>query len=99
MSVAYNSAQVAERRRLKSEDVAKRAEYRKAHGIGQEEGVFGGWTAKAEEQALVDAAGERAGGVGAGKVEDASPVAPEGTYVDFEGKVRQEERKKWFGIW
>ncbi|KXL48107.1 hypothetical protein M433DRAFT_34500, partial [Acidomyces richmondensis BFW] len=33
MHVAYTTAQTAERRRLKTEDVRKRAEYRKAHGL------------------------------------------------------------------
>lgn len=49
MHVAYISAETAERRRQRVEDVKKRAEYRKAHGLeGEDEGsgVFGGWTAR-----------------------------------------------------
>ena len=52
MHVAYVSAQTAERRRQKVEDVKKRAEYRKAHGQGQNEGVLGGWTARDDGEAL-----------------------------------------------
>lgn len=49
MHVAYTTAQTAERRRLKTEDVRKRAEYRKAHGLEEAgEGVLGGWTVKGE---------------------------------------------------
>lgn len=51
MHVAYTTAQTAERRRLKTEDVRKRAEYRKAHGLEEAgEGALGGWTAREEER-------------------------------------------------
>lgn len=46
MHVAYVSAETAERRRNKVEDVKKRAEYRKAHGLEGGEEVLGGWTAR-----------------------------------------------------
>lgn len=87
------SAQTAERRRKKVEDVQKRAEFRKAHGIDQGEG-FGGWTAKEEGEglgpALGAAAGAGAAAVGAGADE-------KGVYTDFEG--RKKPVKKWLGIW
>ncbi|KAK4551809.1 hypothetical protein LTR86_010895 [Recurvomyces mirabilis] len=106
MHIECISAQTAERRRQKTDDVQKRAEYRKAHGIGQEEGVFGGWTAKEDKDVLGPGLREAGGVVAAEKiaVEDAGPVAmPAGrtveeTYVDFEGKP-QVTKKKWFGIW
>ncbi|KAI9682686.1 MAG: hypothetical protein M1829_006673 [Trizodia sp. TS-e1964] len=47
LHVARQSAETAERRKRKVDDVVKRGAYRKAHG-GEEEGL-GGWTAKGEE--------------------------------------------------
>ncbi|KAI7179907.1 hypothetical protein D0869_09523 [Hortaea werneckii] len=109
MHVAYTSAETAERRKAKMDDVAKRSEFRKAHGIeSNESGVFGGWTAKPDEDSLEPA--DREGGRAAAVAPDtdASPVATEvkeavaaaddGSFVDFEGKT-QPAKKKWFGIW
>ena len=45
----HNSAIVAERRKKNVDDVVKRAEYRKAHGL-EKEGVFGSWTAREDPQ-------------------------------------------------
>jgi hypothetical protein len=98
MHVAYTSAKTAERRKEKMDDVQKRSEYRKAHGIEPPEGVLGGWTAKSDAELTGPAL--REGGVVTEPVE-ASPVTNEvedGTYVDFEGK-RQPVKKKWFGVW
>ncbi|KAK5137391.1 hypothetical protein LTR08_008969 [Meristemomyces frigidus] len=101
MHIAYTSKQTADRRRRNVDDVQKRSEYRKAHGIDQGEGVFGGWTAKTDAETLGPALSERGAAV---EVPSASPVAVEaatdvdGTFVDFEGK-RQTLRKKWLGIW
>jgi len=105
MHVAYVSAQTAERRRQKVEDVVKRAEYRKAHGLDSDEG-FGGWTARTSEQDLgpgmkvpdretptvAVAADASAGATGS-----AEPEGEGKTYTDFEGKKRP--IKKWLGIW
>ena len=100
MHVAYTSEQVAEKRRQKVADVRKRAEYRKAHGMEEGEGVFGGWTAKSDAEVL--GGGMREGGDGTPKVVEAMQSTPrmgeEGTYVDFEGNA-QPARKKWLGIW
>lgn len=111
MHVAYVSAQTAERRKQKVDDVKKRSDYRKAHGLDQDEGIFGGWTAKEDdevkgpgfkqegvqmEQAGPEAAMEVVKGTGDGVVGRAGEA--EETYVDFEGKT-QPLRKKWFGIW
>ncbi|KAK5108393.1 hypothetical protein LTR62_008349 [Meristemomyces frigidus] len=106
MHIEYISAQTAEKRKAKADDVQKRAAYRKAHGIGQEEGMFGGWTAREGPDAIEAAAtkeGSASISTAAGaEVLDASPVAPvvdgNATYVDFEGKP-QPAQKKWLGIW
>lgn len=82
---------------MKVEDVAKRAAYRKAHGLDKDEG-FGGWTAKSDAQTLGpsipigDAAIEAAG------------TGSEAGIDSGEEPVRQEPRpkrplKKWLGIW
>lgn len=77
MHAGYISAQTAEMRKQKVEDVKKRAEYRKAHGLDEkEEGLFGGWTAKPDGPGELLAAADREGGVGASPVAtDAPPVA------------------------
>ena len=95
------------------DDVKKRGEYRKAHGLEQEEGIFGGWTAKSddeikgpgirEEEVEVEQTGPEPAMDLAAASESAEGVvgqagAAEETYVDFEGKT-QPLRKKWFGIW
>jgi len=46
MHTEYITAQTMAKREAKVDDVRKRAEYRKAHGISEE--GFGGWTYKAE---------------------------------------------------
>lgn len=94
MHVAYVSAQTAEMRKQKVDDVKKRSEYRKAHGIEESEGVLGGWTAREENYATSPAARE------GGQVDFSQPSqeGQEETYVDFEGK-QQPLKKKWFGIW
>lgn len=109
MHVAYTSAETAERRKAKMDDVAKRSEFRKAHGIeSNESGVFGGWTAKPDEDNLgpADREGGRAAAVApdtdaspiATEVKEAVAAADDGSFVDFEGKT-QPAKKKWFGIW
>lgn len=113
MHVEYVSNETAERRRQKVEDVKKRAEYRKAHGMDAGEGAIGGWTARADGEEMGPALRE-------GAVEFGKPAAPTpentmevaaaaalaaeedgrrgaDTYLDFEGK-EQVARKKWFGI-
>ncbi|KAH9223404.1 hypothetical protein DL95DRAFT_420129 [Leptodontidium sp. 2 PMI_412] len=90
MNSDYITAETMERRKRKVEDVAKRAAYRKAHGLDKDEG-FGGWTAKTDEQLLgpgipVGAEGE---GVKDGEAQ-----------VQSEPVVREKRPlKKWFGIW
>jgi hypothetical protein len=52
LHVAYVTAQTAEKRKQNVDDVRKRADYRKAHGLEQGEGIFGGWTAKSDEETM-----------------------------------------------
>ncbi|CAK4031563.1 hypothetical protein CBER1_00670 [Lecanosticta acicola] len=111
MHVAYISAQTAERRKQKVEDVKKRSEYRKAHGLDQDEGIFGGWTAKPDtdatgpalregDMALSRPSSENAVEAVTGSAQDIDGQSghSEDTYIDFEGK-KQPVKKKWFGIW
>ncbi|KAF2156040.1 hypothetical protein K461DRAFT_291000 [Myriangium duriaei CBS 260.36] len=98
MHTDHITAETIARREAKVDDVRKRSEYRKAHGIDEEAGI-GGWTFRSEsveKTTLADA--EREGGTSPAL--DQSPVAPEnatGEYVDFGGE--RKPVKKWFGIW
>lgn len=51
-SAEAESARVKEMRRRKVEEIEKRGEYRRAHGLEQvgEEGGFGGWGVKRKEE-------------------------------------------------
>lgn len=84
------SAEAAERRQRRLDDVAKRSFYRKKHGLETEE--FGGWTMKGSENlgpAISSAEG------------DASPaaVAIEGENVEQPVQKPKRPVKKWLGIW
>ncbi|CAK1356273.1 unnamed protein product [Cercospora beticola] len=113
LHVAYVSAQTAEKRKQKVDDVRKRSEYRKAHGLDQAEGgLFGGWSAKEEDESMGPALHDSNGqptdqassdhaiiaAPGTEETSAADPEHAEDTYIDFEGK-RQPVKKKWFGIW
>lgn len=50
LTMLHNSSIVAQKRKKRVDDVVKRSEYRKAHGLEQT-GGFGNWTAKEEPQA------------------------------------------------
>jgi len=94
MHTAYVSAQTAERRRQNVEDVRKRSEFRKAHGLNKE-GAFGGWEARTDED--VRGAGMREGGSVVAAVQSGG-AGTDGEYTDFQG-TRRPVVKKWFGIW
>jgi len=105
MHTDYISAQTAERRKQKVEDVRKRSDYRKAHGLESDSDTgLGGWTAKSDDE--VKGPAYREGGYAPvvpapEPALDASPVstnAAEPDYVDFEGK-KHSAPKKWLGIW
>ncbi|KAL8674720.1 MAG: hypothetical protein Q9168_000878 [Polycauliona sp. 1 TL-2023] len=94
MHTDHISAETAQRRKKKVDDVQKRSRYRKAHGLENEQGL-GGWTAKNDADSLGPA-------IPTGDLpsNDASPQAPvedKSTFVDFEGKRRPV--KRWLGIW
>lgn len=108
----YVSAETAERRKKKVDDVQKRSRYRKAHGLEDERG-FGGWTAKSDAESLGPAlpAPDSPAQTSAPSNDKISPEtagAPSrgdsmiaeddrSSYIDFEGRRRP--IKKWLGIW
>jgi hypothetical protein len=85
LNAARTTAETDARRARKVDDVAKRAQFRKAHGLDKDEG-FGGWTVK-NDQELLDAVMPPAGGV---------PVPVE---ADTEPVKEKKKLKKWLGIW
>lgn len=94
LHTAEVSAETAERRKRKVEDVAKRSEYRKAHGL--ETAGFGGWTAKTDEENLGPAI----------PFDDASPTsagpvanADDGGLGEHVQENKKKPLKKWLGIW
>ncbi|KAI0396004.1 hypothetical protein F5Y17DRAFT_163393 [Xylariaceae sp. FL0594] len=95
MTEEHESARTAEKRRRRVEDVAKRNEYRKAHGLEPaNQGLFG---AKAEvEVAPVD--DQTAAGPAA---PPASPAGPDAAIIDpaaAAGVTEDGKRKKFMGI-
>lgn len=97
LHTAAKSAETAGRRKQKVDDVQKRGEYRKKHGL-EHEGI-GGWTAKTNQQDLGPAIET---GILGGKV---AVVADE--VVPVGGEAEQQTQavkkpvpvKKWLGIW
>jgi len=97
MHTDYISAQTAERRKQKVDDVQKRSEYRKAHGLDKE-GIFGGWTARTDDEVMGPGYREGGGrpsllgaapvGVAAPAELEASPVANEESGAEGKGGVR-----------
>ncbi|KAK5019765.1 hypothetical protein BJ546DRAFT_928732 [Cryomyces antarcticus] len=99
LQVAYTSAETADRRRRKVEDVQKRNEYRKAHGLDQSQGL-GGWTAKTDAENIgpaLNTDGAVTAVAPAAVAEAASREGGQETYTDFVG--RKKPIKKWLGIW
>lgn len=94
LSQDYWGRESQDRRTKRVEDVAKRAEYRKAHGLDADES-FGGWTAKSDSQLL--GPGIPIGDMGANAV----PAGAGEEVKEAEQEVRRERRpvKKWLGIW
>lgn len=85
------SAETAERRKRKVEDVQKRSEYRKKHGL-ETEGV-GGWTAKTDAEVLGPA-------IHTDEV-DGPAILPavEGGITEEQVQRPKKPLKKWLGIW
>lgn len=94
LHTAEVSAETAARRMQKVEDVRKRGEYRKAHGL-ETEGL-GGWTAKTTGDDL---------GPALPTTDDASPTAAGAIANAEDGGLaehvapQRKPLKKWFGIW
>jgi hypothetical protein len=53
LSEAHNTAIVAEKRKRRVDDVEKRSEYRKAHGLPETRGFFGGSSTIKTEDGVV----------------------------------------------
>jgi len=83
LNTEYTGIQTAERRKKRVDDVGKRAQYRKAHGLDQDEGI-GGWTAKTDEESLGPSIV-----VGDGSVAVEQQVE----------RQKRPPVKKWLGIW
>ncbi|PSR82246.1 hypothetical protein BD289DRAFT_461814 [Coniella lustricola] len=58
LTTLHNSTITGEKRKKKVDDVAKRSEYRKAHGLEQK-GAFGNWTARKEPDTSAPELGKR----------------------------------------
>ena len=83
MHTAHTTAEAAERRKRKLEDVQKRKAYRVAHGLE-----------KADSQGIVLSEQGTVAAMGPG---EEGERGGDGEYVDFEGRKRP--IKKWLGIW
>lgn len=92
MHAEHVSQETAEKRKRKVDDVDKRAEFRRAHGIDEENtSLLRGWLSEPHEKKTEVVEPE---------VQDAqSPVAKEEQFRDFEGKQQRRPVKKWLGIW
>lgn len=94
LTTEAKTAETLDRRNARMDDVAKRASYRKAHGLDQTTG-FGGWTLKNDP----DEPEMLAPGIPIGEMkrDDQSPVAvPEEPVQEVKEK---KQLKKWLGIW
>lgn len=110
MHVEAQSAEAAEARRRRNDEVRRRKEYLRHHGL-QEETVLQKWGFGVEEtpeekrrreidEELARKAVEGAGGVlpqRKGMIDGEGGEGGEDGYRDFDGERRKV--KKWFGIW
>ncbi|KAL8710324.1 MAG: hypothetical protein Q9220_005094 [cf. Caloplaca sp. 1 TL-2023] len=107
------SAETAERRKKKVDDVQKRSRYRQAHGLETE--GFGGWTVKSNAESLGPVIPTQASAIGTtvpssesganGSTSDRTDQATDGqrdadpsTVLNFERQKRPPV-KRWLGIW
>jgi hypothetical protein len=94
LHTAHVSAETAERRKRKVEDVQKRGEYRKAHGLDTDTG-FGGWTAKKDNEDLGPAIP-----IGDGAANAEAGAAANGQDGAVSVPIKEKKPlKMWFGIW
>lgn len=98
LHTAAVSAETAERRKRRVDDVQKRGEFRKAHGL-ETDGI-GGWTAKTDGESLGPAIQNDDANPTA---EDASPTAAlavaGGVVLDEQPGRPKKPLRKWLGIW
>lgn len=100
LSEAHNTAIVQEKRKRRVDDVEKRNEYRKAHGLDTNPGLFGPWGTKKdedegkkqEEEVVAEEAVAEATEVHG----TPNPVVPAGEHADAMGGVSP--KKKFLGI-
>jgi hypothetical protein len=86
LHTAHVTAETQERRRRRVEDVQKRGQYRKKHGLEHE--GFGGWTAKTDGEDL-------------GPAVPTGALVAAGNGEEMEEQVQRPRKqvKKWLGIW
>lgn len=99
LSEAHNTAIVQEKRKRRVDDVEKRNEYRKAHGLDTNTSFFGTWGAKKdeeEEKKKEEVAAEEAVAEATEVHGTPNPVVPSGEHADAMGGVSP--RKKFLGI-
>ncbi|OIW27177.1 hypothetical protein CONLIGDRAFT_682253 [Coniochaeta ligniaria NRRL 30616] len=99
LSEAHNTAIVQEKRKRRVDDVEKRQEYRKAHGLDGNTSFFGTWGAKKDEEDKSEEGprvAEEAAAVATEVHETPNPVVPAGEHADAMGGVGP--RKKFLGI-
>ncbi|KAL2135238.1 hypothetical protein VTI74DRAFT_9330 [Chaetomium olivicolor] len=102
---AHKTARINEKRKRNVEDVAKRAAYRKAHGLPDEMGLFNQPMAriKTDEELAAEAAGQGAegekaeGGEGAEGRQNKGPEVRRLTEEERQ-EVVKEAKAKWLGI-
>lgn len=87
---AHVTAETQERRKRKVEDVAKRSQYRKAHGLENE--GFGSWTAKTDGELLGP-------GIPLGEGEGKEGEIAVGEHPTSQQPRERKVVKKWLGIW
>lgn len=92
---AHNAAIVQEKRRRRVDDVVKRSQYRKAHGLEDKQG-FGGWTAKTDAEMVGPALhGDEV--VVPAHAGDGSE-SPQSAQSPQNPQNPQELKRKWLGI-
>ena len=91
---AHKTARINEKRRRNVEDVAKRAAYRRAHGLPEEMGLFGARLATPVVE--VDGGGGGGGGVGEKAVEVGVGEGVSGGGGEV-GRLSEEERREVAG--
>lgn len=105
---AHKNAKISEKRKRNVDDVAKRAAYRKAHGLPDEMGLFNQPMAKIKSDEEVQAEGAEAEGGAVGEQPEGAVEALAEADADEKGRrLTEEERQavvekvkqKRMGIW